>query len=86
MGELDGLTDAERRLGDEVTVAEWRAKYQPAGVGFRHYPLPQKIRTPEAAGPGPWGMAGAGETPCPEPVGEAAVWEKIGKWMTGEIE
>lgn len=79
---MDGLTAEELRLADHLTTdTEWRDIYQPQGVGFRNYPLPDKSRAAGNAGQGADVLAGTGEAACDKPVREAAEWRRIGEWI-----
>ena len=70
---LDGLTPEELRLAEDVDTREWRARYQPKGVGFRNYPLPEPRGKAGVAGDRPGPLAGAGENACADSIGAKTV-------------
>jgi hypothetical protein len=68
---LEGLTPEELRLAENIDTRDWRARYQPQGVGFRNHPLPEPRGTAGAAGLCPYPSAAAGGDPCAESLCEA---------------
>ena len=74
------ITDEELRLAENVTTAEWRDRYQPAGLRFRDYQGPDTRRAQPAAGAGAAGVAGTGEKACGNTLPEEE-WKRLGMWM-----
>ena len=67
--EKHGLTHREWLLGETISVDEWRDTYQPKGLCFRDYPLPEPAGKTGEAGYGTAGMAGIGADACANSMG-----------------
>ena len=65
------LTPEELRLAENVTTSEWRDRYQPAGLRFRDYQVPNTRRPGRIAGAGSGALAGTGGDACALPLCEA---------------
>lgn len=63
------MTPEELRLGDTVTTAEWRGRYQSQGICWRDYPHDRPRRAKPATEFSAGVLAGTGEAACTQPLG-----------------